>query len=350
MNALHIVAAAALALAALPDRAAAQQPTPTERAAGQGTQLWLSYRGKQGVGEGRHVVFVAAEQEYRAEQAMPMLAKLFAERHGFDTTVLFGIRDGLVDPTEEAPPKDPKAFQDIPGMHLLADADLLVLFTRFMKLPDEQLAHLNAYLDSGKPLIGIRTANHGFRGNWTYEKDGKKVRFGDDVLGGAFRGHYGGWHRESTRGVVVEANADHPILRGVDDVWGTSDVYRMFPEGKSLPASCTPLLLGQPLRTLEPDAEPNADKPPLPVAWTNTWTGNLGKTARVFHVTMGSARDYRSTGLRRLTLNAALWCLGLEAKITPDLSVEIVGAYEPLQSGFNYDKLGVKPQPVRHYR
>jgi hypothetical protein len=110
------------------------------------------------------------------------------------------------------------------------------------------------------------------------------------------------------------------------------------------------LLLGQPLMTLEKDAAPNPKKPPLPIAWTNSWTGNLGKTARVFHVTMGSARDYQSAGMRRLTLNAALWCLGMEAKITPDLDVTIVGAYEPLKSGFNYAQLGVKPRPVGHYR
>ena len=341
MNALSSVVAAALALAAVPAQdAATDQQEPQ----------WLHYQGKKGVGKGLHVVFIAAEQEYRAEQSMPMMAKLLAERHGFETTVLFGQRDGMVDPTEEAPPKDPKAFQTIPGMHLLADADLAVVFTRFMKLPDEQLAHLNTYLDSGKPILGIRTANHGFRGNWTYQKDGKRVRFGDDVLGGAFRGHYGGWHRESTRGIVVEANKTHPILRGVDDVWGPTDVYRMYPKDKSLPASCTPLLLGQPLKTLAKDAEPNPKKPPLPIAWTNSWTGNLGKTARVFHVTMGSARDYQSAGLRRLTLNAALWCLGLEDKITADLSVEIVGDYKPLKGGFNYDKLGVQPRPVSHYK
>ena len=312
---------------------------------------WLSYPGSEGgVGAGKRVVFIAAEQEYRAEQSMPMMAKLLATRHGFDTTVLFGQRDGMVDPTEEAPPKDPDQFQTIPGMHLLRDADLAVLFTRFMKLPDEELAHLNTYLDSGKPIIGVRTANHGFRGNWTYERDGKKVRFGDDVLGGSFRGHYGGWHRESTRGIVVEANKEHPILIGVDDVWGPTDVYRMFPADKALPASCTSLLLGQPLKTLEKDAEPNPKKPPLPVAWTNSWTGNLGKTARVFHVTMGSARDYQSAGMRRLTLNAALWCLEMEGQITASLNVDIVGSYEPLKSGFNYRELGVKPRPVSYYK
>ena len=322
--------------------ATAQHPVPED-------PRWLTYAGGDGVGAGRHVVMVAAEQEYRAEQALPMLARLLSERHGFACTVLFEQRDGLVDPTREAPPKDPNEFHQIPGLEHLAKADLLVLFHRFIKLRDEDLAHVDSYLDSGKPLIGIRTANHGFRGNWTYEVDGKPVRFGDDVLGGTFRGHYGAWHREGTRGIVVEANADHPVLRGVDDVFGTSDVYSMFDQNRT-PADITPLLLGQPVQSLEPDAPPNEDKAPLPVAWTKTWTGNGGKAARVFHVTMGSARDFRSAGLRRLFLNATLWGLGLEERITPDLDVDTVGAYEPLHSGFDYEKLGVEPHPPSHYR
>lgn len=314
---------------------------------------WLTYAGSTDAdapGSGLHVVFVAAEQEYRAEQALPMLARLLATRAGWHCTVLFALHEGKVDPTRPTVLEDQKVVHDIPGLEHLASADLLVVFTRFITLPDEQLAHLNTYLDSGKPLIGIRTANHGFRGNWTYRVAGKRVDFGVDVLGGTFLGHHGGWHREATRGIVVEANQDHPILRGVEDVFGPSDVYRTYPEGGSLPPGCTPLLLGQPLQSLAPDAEPNAEKEALPVAWTKTWTGNADRSARVFHVTMGSARDFQSAGLRRLFLNAALWCVGREERIRADLDVDLVGAYAPLESGFDHERLGVKPRPPADYR
>lgn len=326
--------------------AAQQHPVPED-------PRWIVYPAAdpaQAPGRGAHVVFVAGEQEYRAEQALPMLARLLSARHGFHCTVLFALKDGMVDPTQKTRPDDPEMFHELPGLEHLDRADLLVLCTRFLTLHDEDLAHLNRYLDSGKPLIGIRTANHGFQGNWTYEVGGKKVRFGDDVLGGTFRGHHGGWHREATRGVVVQANADHPVLRGVKDVFGPTDVYRTYPEGKGLPEGCTALLLGQPLRSLDKDAEPNTDKEALPVAWVKTWTGNGGKTARVFHVTMGSARDFECADLRRLLLNAALWCLGREADITVDISVDLVGPYAPPDSGFDYEKLGVKPHPPSHYR
>jgi len=312
--------------------------------------LWLTYPGGEGPGRGKHIVLIAAEQEYRSEQALPMLAKVLATHHGFDCTVLFAQRDGLVDPTQKTRPEDPDVWHEIPGLEHLRRADLVVWSHRFMTLREGPNQEVIDYLESGKPLIGIRTANHGFRGDFPYEIDGKRVRFGEDVLGGTFRGHHGGWHRESTRGVLVDAQRDHPILRGVEDVWGPSDVYRTFPEGGSLPQGCTALVLGQPLTGLDSDDPPNTDKEALPVAWTKTWTGAAGRTARVFHVTMGSARDFESAGLRRLTVNAAYWCLGLEDQIPAASTVDLVGPYEPLQSGFDYQRLGVVPKPPSAYR
>ena len=100
----------------------------------------------------------------------------------------------------------------------------------------------------------------------------------------------------------------------------------------------------------EHDDEINPEKVPLPIAWTKWWTGNSGKKARVFHVTMGSAKDYQSAGLRRLTVNAAYWGLGLEKHINSQSSVDYVDEYKPLASGFNYKKLGVEPKKPAEYR
>ena len=41
-------------------------------------------------------------------------------------------------------------------------ADLMVIFTRFRDLPDEQMKHIVDYVESGKPIIGLRTATHAF--------------------------------------------------------------------------------------------------------------------------------------------------------------------------------------------
>ena len=88
----------------------------------------------------------------------------------------------------------------------------------------------------------------------------------------------------------------------------------------------------------------------LPIAWTTTWTGNEGRTARVFHVTMGSARDFLCEDLRRLLVNASYWCLGREDAIAADACVDVVGAYDPLPSGFDHEKLGVVPRPPTAFR
>ena len=317
---------------------------------------WLTFTGKQDdgtrkPGNGKHVVFIAADQEYRSEQSMPMLAKLLAERHGFRCTVLFSVNDqGDVDPTLPAPFKDKTKFHRIPGLHQLADADCVVWLSRFMHLPDDQMDHFYDYFDSGKPLIALRTANHGFWGVKPYTRDGKRVPM-RDYLGGTFMGHHGGWHRESTRGMPVEENKGHPILIGVDDIWGTSDVYRCHNDKFPFPEDCTALVLGQPLINLEPDAPPNTAKEPLPIAWTKSWdAAREGRRGRIFHFTMGSAEDFENEGVRRLMVNAVFWGLGLEKLITPDLSMEIVGDYEPLKAGFNYEKLGVKPRRIEDYR
>lgn len=313
--------------------------------------LWITYDGAAGPGSGKHIVLIAADQEYRSEQSLPMLARTLSAHHGFDCTVLFSVNaDGEADPTLKIRWEQKGITHNIPGLKHLKNADLVIFFSRLITLPDDQITHVVDYLDSGKPIIGIRTANHGFLENFPYQIDGKKVRFGDDILGGAFRGHHGNWHADSTRGHIIEGKENHPVLSGVTDIWGPSDVYRTYPEDKALPETCDALVMGQPLLGREPDDAPNPKKIPLPVAWTNTWTTSKGARSRVFHTTMGSARDYQSEGLRRMTINAAYWCLEMEDKISPTSSAAIIGDYQPLASGFNYEKLKVVPRKPAYYK
>ena len=316
---------------------------------------WLTFPGGEGPGKGKHIVLITADQEYRSEQSMPMMAKILSKHHGFDCTVLFGVNEkGEVDPTSPVYPKKGKEAEfkphNIPGLKHLASADLVVFFTRLLTLPKDQLEHIVSYVDSGKPMIALRTGNHGFRGALPYKINGKNVNFGRDVLGGSFMGHHGRWHADSTRGTVVEALKNHPIVAGVTDIWGPSDVYRTYKEGTSLPEDCTALVWGQPLMGRNHDDAPNTKKVPLPVAWFKTWKTSEGKNARVFHSTMGSAKDLQSAGLRRMVINAAYWGMGMEAAISPDSSVDYVGAYKPLASGFNYEKLGVFPKLPAAYK
>lgn len=314
---------------------------------------WLSYAGGEGPGKGKRIVLIAADQEYRSEQSMPMLAKILSTHHGFDCTVLFAVNEkGEVDPTMPVYPEKGKELKEhhIPGLENLASADLVIFFPRLLTLPMGERELIVKYIDSGKPMIALRTANHGFHGALPYKIEGKQVNWGNDVLGGTFMGHHGNWHADSTRGVIVAEQKEHPILMGVSDIWGNSDVYRTYKEGGSLPAGCTALVWGQPLMGRKHDDPVNPKLEPLPVAWFKNWQTSGGKVARVFQSTMGSGDDLESAGLRRLIINAVYWGLGMESAITPTRSVEIVGTYKPLESGFNYQELGVIPKPISAYR
>lgn len=315
---------------------------------------WLTYPGGEGPGKGKHIVLLAGDQEYRSEQAMPMLAGVLSKHHGFDCTVLFVINeDGLVDPTLPVFPEKGKETEfkkhNIPGLEYLASADLVIFFHRLLTLPDDQMKSMVDYLDSGKPFIVLRTANHGFRGSIPYKIDGKQVNFGD-MVGGAFMSHHGNWSRDSTRGDIIPEMKDHPILSGVKDIWGTTDVYRTYKEGAGLPEGCTALVNGQPLIGREPGGADNPEKEPLPVVWFKYWTTSSGEKARVLNSTMGSAKDLRNEGLRRLVVNGAYWGMGMEDQIDPNRSVDYASEYKPLDSGFNYEKLGVVPKPPAAYR
>src|SRR3954464_10507765 len=116
---------------------------------------WVVYEGGDGPGKGKHVVLVSGDEEYRSEEALPQLGKILARHHGFKCTVLFAIdpKDGTI---------NPNVNNNIPGLEALKTADLMIIFTRFRNLPDAQMKHVVDYVESGKPIIGLRTATHAF--------------------------------------------------------------------------------------------------------------------------------------------------------------------------------------------
>ena len=76
----------------------------------------------------------------------------------------------------------------------------------------------------------------------------------------------------------------------------------------------------------------------MPIAWVKTYNG-----ARIFATTMGHAGDFRNEGFRRMLVNGCYWALGMEKKISPSASVDLVGAYDPNPIGVNKQKKDLKP-------
>ena len=313
---------------------------------------WQTYEGYQPEGYGRHIVFISGDEEYRSEEALPMLAKIMAVRHGFRCTVLFAQ-----DP--EAPGIiNPQVLDHIPGLEALRTADLMVISTRFRALPDEQMEEIEAYLKSGRPVVGLRTANHGFRFpedskwhhySWKYNggKEEWAEGFGGLVLGSWFFSHHG-WHRkESTRGIVEKGAEKHEILQGIaaGSVWGPTDVYGVK---EPIPGEDVEILLrGQVLKGMNFDDPPigkgpyekapdyivdgsnDKNDPMQALAWTKSYQIPGGREGRAFCTTMGSSTDLAAEGTRRLVANAMFWCLGMTVPAKTD--VTFVDPYEPTE-------------------
>jgi hypothetical protein len=131
----------------------------------------------------------------------------------------------------------------------------------------------------------------------------------------------------------------HPIVKGIEDIWGESDVYGIT----TLSGDSKSLIMGQVLEGMNPNDKPNPNKKLVPVAWIKTYTGTQGKASRVFTTTMGHAGDLKSEGFRRLLVNACYWCMGMEDEIPAKSTVTLVGQYNPSPIGFGGHRRGVKP-------
>ncbi|MFO0909398.1 MAG: hypothetical protein U0794_13780 [Isosphaeraceae bacterium] len=310
---------------------------------------WLVIPGGEGPGHGKKVVLVSGDEEYRSEEALPQLARILARRHGFDCTVLFATDDdGTINPNRS---------DNIPGLEALDSADLLILFTRFRDLPPAQMKKIIAYLESGRPIIGLRTATHAFnikgkneyaRYSFNSKKKDWDGGFGRQVLGETWISHHGHHGKQSTRGILAPGAEKLPILRGIrdGDIWGPTDVYGVR---LPLPGDSRPLVLGQVLVGMQPSDEPLSgakNDPMMPVAWIKTYTSPNGKTSKVFTTTMGASQDLKSEGLRRLLVNASYWAVGLEDKIPEKSNVELVGDFNPTPFGFGGFKKGLKPSDL----
>ena len=311
-------------------------------------KLWIDYAGKEGPAKGKRVVLLAGDEEYRSEEAMPMLARLLSERHGFNCTVLFSVN-----PAGEI---DPKTGNNEPGIAALDRADLVITSLRFRAWPDEQMKHFADYISAGKPVIGLRTSTHSFSGlkgayeNFNWNKGGG---FGKAVLGETWVSHWGNHKKEATLGVIEPGAESHPLLRGVGQVFGDTDVYEAYP-----PADAKILVRGQVLRGMTADTAPadyqkkrandkeeqGVNEPMMAVAWTRVNDNEFGKGNKVLCTTLGSSTDLANEGLRRLIVNAAYSFTGLEVPAKAD--VAIVGEFTPTFYGFDGHKKGVKPSDL----
>ena len=306
---------------------------------------WLVYEGDRAVGpgHGRRIVFISGDEEYRSEEGLPMLARGFA-RHGFETVVLFSQN-------KDTGEIDPEELTHIPGIELVDDADVLVLQLRFREYADADMKHIIDHVEAGKPLTALRTTTHPFfyRKNtespyakWTWNRpDGG---FGKQIVGETWVNHHGHHGKEATRGIVHEANADHPVLRGVKDVFGPTDVYGI----RGLPDDAVVLLDGGIVTGMKPTdglVQDSRNDPMHPVAWLRERPMPDDSTQKIVVTTMGTAEDLSSADLRTWLLNGTAWQLG-EPIPAGGYDVEIVGMWDPTPFGFGTHRRGFTPSDI----
>ncbi|MDA1164158.1 MAG: ThuA domain-containing protein, partial [Planctomycetota bacterium] len=179
---------------------------------------------------------------------------------------------------------------DLPGIDVLNDADVLLLSVRRRVLPPAQMAVVRKYLESGKPIVGIRTANHAFLLRKQAAPEGFEAwdNWDADIFGGQYTNHYGAGPEVTV--AVVERAAAHPIIKGVAAarIKGKGSLYIVNP----LADSTTPLLMG---------AIP--DKAAETIAWVNR-TKFGGKA---FYTSLGHVDDFAQPEFRQLLANAVRW-------------------------------------------
>ena len=302
----------------------------------------IVYEGDAGPGLGKHIVFLASDHEYRAEETCPALARILAKNLGFKCTVVFGVdKEGFIE----------AGSSTVSGLGALEKADLFFIFARFLSLPDEEMAHIESYLERGGPVVGLRTSSHAFQIPATskYAKYDFKSKvagyengFGHQILGNTWVGHYGQNHKQGTRIVTVPDMRQHVILKGVGE---TAFCHAGGYVGKAAP-DFTVLATSQPLVSMDPDSDPDPKKEPMPSTWIREYAAKDGGKHRVFHSTQGASQDILDENYRRLILNGTLWAIGMESAIKPDLNISFVGAYQPTSFSMGGHVKKVKPSDL----
>jgi type 1 glutamine amidotransferase len=239
------------------------------------------------------LVFILAENEYQAWRTIPEFGQILEDKYGFRCEYLTSSTDD----------KNPNRFF-IPSIQKVKKADLVVVFARRRALPREQMQILKEYLDSGKPLIGIRTACHAFDANLVVPKEGgapvaANVRlpegleqwktFDKDVFGCSYHGHY-----EPGIVTVVTVNPEkkgHPLLTGVPETFDSpSWLYVVAP----LAPTAEALMMG---RIPGKDAEA--------VLLTNTYK----RGSRIVYTSLGHWDDFKLPAFQRILINSVFWTM-----------------------------------------
>ena len=227
--------------------------------------------------QGRRILFLVGDSEYKTAETVPAWAKATLEPRGIICTYLID---------------DPSKPFDFPKLAELEKADALFISIKRRGIPPEQMKFIRTFIESGKPVIGIRTASHAFDPKKPADGEAVWPTFDRDVFGGNYQNHYG--KGPATLADVRRSAVAHPFLDGFPrtTVKFSSHLYKC----RDLANTTTWLLTGR----LE--GQPEVEEP---LAWVN-----IGEKRKAFYTSLGSPEDFQQLEFSKLLLNATLFLLG----------------------------------------
>ncbi|MCC5905299.1 MAG: ThuA domain-containing protein [Balneolaceae bacterium] len=235
-----------------------------------------------------HIHFISGSAEYESEASLKDLKQLISGQHSqIKITASWGEDQG----------------SDLPDIEQLEMADLMVVFTRRMTLPKEQLQYIQRHIEAEKPVLGIRTASHAFQ---------DLLEMDELVLGGDYDGH---GDDETVDVRIADEAAGHSVLKGVDDEWNRPGKIYHNP---SLGTNAVPLLYGR-------GEESGIDEP---LAWANIY----GENGRAFYTSMGLPSDFENEYFLQMLFNAISWTTGYPL-LSPKIDAFEPGSYQIMDYG-----------------
>lgn len=209
------------------------------------------------------VCLVSGSEEYKSDISLAKLQKYLESNYNIQCTWAKA-----------------KGFTDLPGLENLDTCDVALFFTRRLTIKGEQLEKVKKYALSGKPIVALRTASHGFQNFLEMDKL---------VFGGNYKNHY----KDGPVCQIKFVDKDHPILKGVKPFSSVGSLYKNPDIAKD-----THLLL---TGSIPEHTEP--------LAWTRIHNGG-----RLFYTSLGHQKDFEDANFLRMVANALYWT----AKKMPD--------------------------------
>jgi nicotinamidase-related amidase/type 1 glutamine amidotransferase len=250
------------------------------------SEQWTGQKAFQFQGDTRkHWVVLIAEDEYKTDQTLVRWAKEQLEKE-FRVSFVFSRSDNPY---------------SLVGLDVISQADALLVSVRRRPLPADELNQIRAFVASGKPVLGIRTASHAFslRGKQPSEGLTDWPEFDAEVFGGNYTNHHG---NDLIATISIAKHSDHPLVSskdfGSEIFQAGGSLYKVSP----LRPGTNVLWVGQ-----------IANQPAEPVAWSFV----RADAGRSFYTSLGHEHDFENDTFSAFLLNAAHWLVDSNKRYLP---------------------------------